>query len=361
VYLGRQPSLGRDVAIKILAPWFSISDERRARFEREALTASMVRHPNVVSVLSFGEQSGVCYLVMEHVAGRTLHAHLEEIRARRASGLAPDEDARLTHPEEAARIVAAVARGLEACHKAGVLHRDVKPHNILLDAELEPRVVDFGLARNVGMASLSDTGSLTGTPQYMSPEQALAQGDAVDHRSDVYSAGAVLYELLTLKPPVEGTDIGRILREIVDGKTPHLRVLAPDVPRPLATICMRALSKDVGTRYQSAAELADDLQRFRAGRPILPGLRWVVRERLATILHDHPWAVPAAAAVLLLSLEPSAGTNVEAAEDPGRMPKWSTGDSEAGIDPVPDSAVDRRIDELMELLPDTPIYRDEDG
>lgn len=356
VYLGRQPSLGRDVAIKILGPQFSTSEDRRARFEREALGASRVRHPNVVSVLSYGEQSGICYLVLEHVAGRSLHAYLEDLRRDpRDEGVAW-----LADPREAARIVAGIARGLAACHRANVVHRDVKPQNILLDRDLEPRIVDFGLAKHLDLASLSDAGSLSGTPHYMSPEQAGARGHEVDHRSDVYSAGAVLYELLTLSPPATGASIPDVLRQVQRGRPPHLRLVAPDVPSALATVCMRALGRDPADRYPTAADLADDLERYRTGRAIAPGIRWLVRDRLSTMSREHPWVIAAGSAVLLLGLQPTAGVHVDASPRDSAVPT-SAVDGPTITPKSRLSVANDRIDDLLEMLSDEPIYHDEDG
>ncbi len=299
VYQGRQRSLGRDVAIKILAPHLTVSESRRTRFEREAFAASKIRHQNVVSVLSCGEQGGVLYLVLEFVQGRSLNAHLENLQRDPRGTSGESVSARLRDPREAARIVEAIARGLEACHAVGVIHRDVKPHNILLDERLEPRLVDFGLAKDAELEGLSDTGSLSGTPNYMSPEQ--AQGKLVDPRTDIYSLGAVLYELLTLRPPSAANNTQAVLEEIVHAVPPAPHKLDPEIPRPLSRICQKALSKDIESRYATAGALAGDLREFLEGGRVMTNWTWFVGVRARSFLRRHPW-VPAVAMVVVAAL-----------------------------------------------------------
>lgn len=276
VYRARQVSLGRDAAVKILAAHSSSSPERRARFHREALAASKLRHPHVVSVYASGEQDGVLYIAMEYVAGEGLHSAIARRRHERDGvpdtepyaerGVTPRLE--VDDPLVAARLVLQVARGLTHCHALGITHRDVKPQNILLDEHGEPRIVDFGLARDDSLAGLTVTGALAGTLHYMSPEQAQLSGRALDHRTDVYSLGAVLYELLTLDPPFAGRTPADVLHAIQHEAPVAVELANPRVPPALAAITAHALAKRPADRYPTAAAFADDLARFLAGEAV---------------------------------------------------------------------------------------------
>lgn len=276
VYRARQASLGRDAAVKILAAHSSASAERRERFHREALAASKLRHPGVVSIYASGEQDGVLYIAMEFVAGEGLHTAIARRRHERDGvpdrenfaerGAAPRLE--VDDPLVAARLVLQIARGLAHCHELGITHRDVKPQNILLDEHGEPRIVDFGLARDDSLAGLTVTGALAGTLHYMSPEQAQLSGRAIDHRTDVYSLGAVLYELLTLDPPFAGLAPAEVLHAIQQRAPVPVELANPRVPPALAAITAHALAKRPADRYQAAAAFADDLARFLAGQAV---------------------------------------------------------------------------------------------
>ncbi|MCE9595848.1 MAG: SUMF1/EgtB/PvdO family nonheme iron enzyme [Planctomycetes bacterium] len=308
VYLARQISLQRLVALKFLQPQCAISVYQIERFRREAKSAARLRHPGIVPIHAMGEAHGVRFFAMEYVPGRTLHEELQGLRKSHASGDAPSLGdplgARADRPyvEQAAWITAKLADALDHAHQHGVIHRDVKPHNVLISEEGEPMLVDFGLAKDLVDQSLSKSGEIAGTPCYMSPEQALAERDRIDRRTDVFSLGVVLYEMLTLKRPFEGESSHEVFRRIVDFDPPALELQNHTVPRDLAVICRKAMEKRREDRYSSAAEFAADLRRFLAGESILarpPSLaqrtqRWVRRNRVL--------AASIAAGVLALSL-----------------------------------------------------------
>jgi hypothetical protein len=277
VYKGHDPALLRPVAIKLLRP--DLANERaRARFLREARAAARLHHEHVVRVHAVDRTSdGLPYQVMEYIAGPTLGAH---IRARRLE------------PGEAVALIVQVADALAAAHAAGLLHRDVKPGNILLEpAAAGPgtaRLTDFGLARDAGEddTRLTEEGALPGTPAYMSPEQA-REAERLDARSDVYSLGATFYEALTGEAPFRGTP-PQVLRQVLEEEPPPPRRLNDAVPRELETVCLKALAKEPGRRYPSAAEFAAELRRWQRGEPVLArpvgpwgkALKWARRRPL---------------------------------------------------------------------------------
>ncbi len=268
VYKATQLTLNRPAAVKILAHHLCASESARARFRREAEAASKLRHESVVSIYSFGEQSGVFYIAMELVSGDSLRVLIADRMARKvgvaSSATAPGPD--VSDPMVAAGLVEKIARGLHHCHEHGVLHRDVKPENIVIDAQQAPRLIDFGLAKDSALNGLTKTGSISGTPHYMSPEQAKSIGAPVDRRTDIYSLGVVLYELLASRRPFEFTEPADLMRAIAHQEPPHVRKANPEVSAQLAAVCMKAISKRPEDRYPTAAAMADDLQLFLKGK-----------------------------------------------------------------------------------------------
>jgi formylglycine-generating enzyme required for sulfatase activity len=305
VYRARQQSLGRDVAIKVLARTMTTTDREVERFHREPRRIAMLQHPNVVQVFVDGVDGEHHWFAMELVEGSDLHEEIRRLRGpRRPNDPAPRIPApgQPGHTTFAARLCRDVAKALHAAHQLGVVHRDVKPANLLLDAELRVKVTDFGLARDETLGSLTRTGEIAGTPHYMSPEQARLLDLEIDHRTDVYSLGVVLYELLTLERPYRGRSDLELRSEILKATPRPVRRHNRDVPRDLELICQQAMSRDPKDRYADAAELADDLQRFldhRVVRARAPRLS----VRMARVLRRHRVA---ALAALVLAAAPIA-------------------------------------------------------
>lgn len=250
VYLARDELLGREVAVKVLHQHFADDQEFVERFRREASSAAALSHPNIVAIFDRGEWNGTYYIAMEYVAGRTLKAVIRED--------GPIE------PTPAIDIVVQILRAARFAHKRGVIHRDLKPHNVILDEEGRARVTDFGIAR-AGASDMTMTGSIMGTAQYLSPEQ--AQGYAVTGASDLYSVGVILYELLTGAVPFEGESAVAIAYKQVAAAPRPPSELNPAIPASLDAIVMRALAKDPGERYADADELIAVLERERQALP----------------------------------------------------------------------------------------------
>ncbi|HEX2030947.1 MAG TPA: protein kinase [Actinomycetota bacterium] len=243
VFKATDRTLGRTVAVKILAVRFASDPRFVSRFRREAQAAAALNHPNVVSVFDTGSDGDDHYIVMEYVEGETL----ADLLAREGSLPA----------DRAAAIAGAVAAALGAAHDKGLVHRDVKPANVMLTGAGEVKVMDFGIARAAAHDTLTQTGMVMGTASYLSPEQ--AQGHPVDPRSDVYSLGCVLYEMLTGRPPFTGDSAVSIAYKHVREHPLPVSRLSPDVPEDLAGVTMRALSKDVDRRFASGREMHEAL------------------------------------------------------------------------------------------------------
>jgi tetratricopeptide (TPR) repeat protein len=273
VYKARQLGLERLVALKMILAASAAGAEQRARFQTEAEALARVRHPNIVEVHAYGTHEGQPYFSLEYVSGGSLARHLA---------------GRPLPPADAARLVEPLARAVAALHAEGILHRDLKPGNVLLSvapacgftfaasdaanakpqaaAGFVPKVSDFGLAR-LGDAGTTVSGALLGTPSYMAPEQARGAGQ-VGPAADVYALGAILYECLTGRPPFRATTAIETIDQVCNREPVGVRTLAPAVPRDLETICHKCLEKEPERRYPSASELADDLRRFLAAEPV---------------------------------------------------------------------------------------------
>ncbi len=254
VYKARQIRLNRLCALKIILPGEHNRAEFRARFLAEAETIARLRHPNIVQIYGLGDHDGRPYFEMEYVEGGSL--------ARRLDGTP-------WSPEPAARMVAVLARAIGDAHRLGIIHRDLKPANVLLTADGEPKVSDFGLARSLASdIRLTRTGQLVGTPCYMAPEQAEAGVVDVGPPADVYSLGAIVYELLTGHPPFRAPTTLQTLDLVRSREPVPPRDLQPATPRDLQTICLKCLEKEPEKRYATAGDLADDLRRFLEHEPI---------------------------------------------------------------------------------------------
>jgi WD40 repeat protein/serine/threonine protein kinase len=329
VFEAHQISLKRRVALKVL-PFAAALDPRQlSRFQVEAQAAAKLHHTNIVPIFSVGREHGVHYYAMQYIEGRTLAALILELRGeadpthsdRPTEGSSPrggppdtevapaGEDSgtpaswpvapsppfgppanrspRMAHFRRVAELGVQAAEALDYAHREGVVHRDIKPSNLMIDSRGNLWITDFGLARVESDSNLTLTGDIIGTLRYMSPEQSSGDHSRVDHRTDIYSLGATLYEFLTLHPVYDGRDRNELLHHLSVGEPRRPRAWDRSIPRDLETIILRALHRDADHRYRSARELADDLRRFLDGRPILarrPRLwkraeRWVRRHK----------------------------------------------------------------------------------
>src|SRR4051794_14926328 len=361
VYEAEQLSMGRRVALKIL-PFVAIAqDKSLQRFRNEVRAAAALDHPHIVSVYSIGEERGVHYYAMQLVRGQSLAELIRQLRAASREdgedcsafstvGLGGENNSRVLdgpqssnapspqpspegrgsgdstqreqahvgtvvdsrQPAEMFRIVARLtiqaAEALQHAHDQGVLHRDIKPGNLMLDTEGRLYVTDFGLARIGADAGVTMTGDLIGTLRYMAPEQSLANRPVIDHRADVYSLGATLYELLTLEPAFDGADRARLLRQIAEEEPRAPRKIDRRIPAEFETITLKAMAKAPEERYQSAQQLADDLRAFLEDRPIAarpPSLMG----RAAKWSRRHRGLLAATAAILVVLTIASLVTN----------------------------------------------------
>ncbi|HZB70942.1 MAG TPA: Stk1 family PASTA domain-containing Ser/Thr kinase [Acidimicrobiales bacterium] len=254
VFLSRDLLLDRPVALKVLFPEFAADPAFVQRFRREAQSAARLNHPNVVSVFDWGQEGSTYFIVMEFVEGQSLAQLLRE------SGR--------MEPDRAAAVAVDVAAALAFAHEHGVVHRDVKPGNVMLARGGHVKVADFGIARAVStVENLTQTGTVMGTATYFSPEQ--ARGGAVDPRSDVYSLGIVLYEMLTGTPPFTGDNPVSVAYKHVQELPVPPRRLRADIPEGLEAIVLKAINKNPDNRYATAGEMREDLRRYLAGRPVL--------------------------------------------------------------------------------------------
>ena len=254
VYKGRQEGLERVVAIKMLLGGFAADKAAVQRFHRESRSAARLRHPNIVAIHEVGDYNGQPFFTMDYIEGKSLDGLLREAPLR---------------PERGAEILRDAARGVHHAHGEGVIHRDLKPGNILLDPEGKALVTDFGLAKEMDSKSmLSVTGDVFGTPAFMAPEQAEGRIHEIGPQTDVYALGAVLYRILTGRAPFEGPTLAATIYKVVHEYTTEPARLDPRIPAELSAISMKALEKEKKARYATAEEFARDLDRYLAGEPV---------------------------------------------------------------------------------------------
>jgi WD40 repeat protein len=302
VYEAWENSMDRRVALKVLPPGVAADERALQRFVREAKTAGQLTHPNVVGVYGMGLKEQTPYFAMEFVEGETLAQVLTKLK-----DAAPETETPFGKKDDVryfanlAEAFADVSDGLQHAHSKGIIHRDIKPSNLILDTDGRLRILDFGLARLDGQESLTISGDVVGTPLYMSPEQARRRNIPVDHRTDVYSLGATLYDLLTLRPPFQGKDHHDTLSQIIERDAAEPRKVNPRVPKDLETIVLKCLRKDAGDRYRTAEAMGQDLRRFVRGDAVeaRPESRWDRAQRWA---RRHRAALGATGAVLVLAI-----------------------------------------------------------
>ena len=301
VYLAEDQELGRRVAIKILNGRHANDDQFIERFRREAKNAAALNHPNIVSIYDRGEAEDTYYIAMEYLDGRSL----KELIVGR--GAAP-----VTVAVEYAR---QILSALRFAHRHGIVHRDIKPHNVLVDREGRVKVTDFGIAR-AGTSQMTEAGSIVGTAQYLSPEQ--ARGTEVDQRSDLYSLGVVLYELLTGQTPFDGDTPVEIAMKHLSAIPRPPSQLRRDVPRDLDMVVMRALAKDPEARYQSADEMEADLERVLRGAAVAA----TTTDAATQIMGASAAAAVAAGAATMIAPPGAAAYSEEVVEEERERPIW---------------------------------------
>src|SRR6266508_695772 len=288
VFRARQKSLNRTVALKVISLGQWASKAHLKRFRREAEAAASLDHPWIVPIYEVDERDGSCYFSRKFVEG----GQLDEVTRREPMPI-----------RRAVELIAKVARTVHYAHEHGILHRDIKPGNILLDAKGEPHLTDFGLARLVETeSSVTQTLDVIGTPSYMAPEQAVGNNAAVSSATDVYGLGAVHYQLLTAQPPFAGGTTYETIKLLLDTEPKKPRLLNPKIDRDLSTICLKCLEKDPKRRYLSALALAEDLERWLKYEPILArhagiftrGKKWVRRKPTRALLAASLIALAAA-------------------------------------------------------------------
>src|SRR5947208_7330689 len=293
VFRARQKSLNRTVALKVISLGQWASTAHLKRFRREAEAAASLDHPSIVPIYEVGEREGACYFSMKFVEG----GQLDEVVKRAPISI-----------RQAAELIAKVARTVHYAHEHGILHRDIKPGNILLDTKGEPLLTDFGLARLVEAEStVTRTKEVMGTPSYMAPEQAMGNNAAVSNATDVYGLGAVLYQLLTDHPPFAGGTTYETIKLLRDTEPRPPRLLNPKIDRDLNTICLKCLEKDPKRRYASALALAEDLEHWLKHEPIRA-------HRTGVFTHARKWIqrnpTSALLAASLVALIAAVGWNV---------------------------------------------------
>ncbi|MGH2693080.1 MAG: protein kinase domain-containing protein [Actinomycetota bacterium] len=349
VYEGHDRVLDRPVAIKVLAERYAGDEKFVTRFQREARAAAGLSHPNIVSVFDTGDTDGEHYIVMELVEGETLADVL-------------DREGPLS-PERAARICGTVAQALRAAHDQGFVHRDVKPGNVMLSPSGDVKVMDFGIARAATDDTLTQTGTVLGTASYLSPEQ--SRGDQVDHRSDIYSLGCVLYEMLTGRPPFSGgSPVSVAYKHVNEEPEPASRV-NPSVPAELESVVMRALRKDPVARFPTAEAFGEAVSSAVEGETTEPfGGDAAVLPVSTEPLEQPPasrrrWLAPVAIAAILLTtgittLALMSGEGRDRTRDASRQSEEQTTPAEESPTPTPAAtAVDEALFALRVIVQDS--------
>ena len=297
VYRARQSSLGRIVALKMILAGPFASKQIIQRFRGEVAAAALLQHPNIVAIHDVGLHDGQHYFSMDYVEGQNLSQLVGN---------------RPLPPAKAARYIKLIAEAIHYAHQQGILHRDLKPSNVLVDASDQPRITDFGLAKRLeGDSSITGTGQMLGSPNFMPPEQASSQRGKVGRPSDVYGLGAILYHLLTARPPFQAESFESVINQVLNTEPVSPRLLNSSVPSDLETICVKCLQKEPLSRYQSARELADELGRFRRHEPI--HARPITRaERTWRWCRRKPAIASLSAATILLLLAVAIGSPIAA-------------------------------------------------
>jgi serine/threonine protein kinase len=250
VYKATDPKLRRTVAVKVIHPHLSTDNDFIRRFKTEAAAIAVFRHPNIVQVYDFDFDGENYFMVMEYVAGGSLQELLKRLK---------NENAQLPI-EQAVNIIINICDALSYAHKINMIHRDIKPANIMLTADEQPVLMDFGLVKILNATTHTGTGAIVGTARYMPPE--IINDEPPDERSDIYSLGITFYELLSREPPFNAKSVLTLITMHLNNPVPDLGTLRPDIPRELVRIVNRSLEKDRNHRYSSADEMADDLRRF---------------------------------------------------------------------------------------------------
>src|SRR5262252_4279418 len=307
VFRARQKSLNRIVALKVIGLGHWATKAHLKRFRREAEAAASLDHPGIVPIYEIGERDGSCYFSMKFVEG----GQLDEV-ARSATADSSCGELEPMPVRRAVELIAKVARTVHYAHEHGILHRDIKPGNILLDKNGEPHLTDFGLARLVeSESSITHTLDVLGTPSYMAPEQAVGNNKGVSRATDVYGLGAVLYQLVTGQPPFAGGTTYETIKLLLDTEPRQPRALNSRIDRDLSTICLKCLEKDPKRRYSSALALAEDLERWLKHEPILArrtgpfarGKKWVRRNPTSALLAASLVALAATAGWIISKTE----------------------------------------------------------
>ena len=328
VYKARQINLNRLVALKMVLAGAHAGPVALARFHKEAQAVASLQHPDIVQIHDVGQADGLPYFCLEFIDGGSLAAQI---------------DGRPQDITQAAWTIRILARAIHAAHLQGIVHRDLKPANILLTADGRPKITDFGLAKRLGDdTDQTRSGTIVGTPDYMAPEQARGQADDAGPLVDQHALGAILYELLTGRPPFRGSTPSDTIEQVCTQEPVPPTRLQPKVPRDLETICLKCLQKEPHRRYADADALADDLDRFLDGRPVL-ARRISAVEHLGRRCRRNPRVAGLLAAVLVLLVTVVTTSTVFAAHPRGPTAPPSRPSAASARSPTNSSATSSRI------------------